>query len=307
MQKSLPSLIVQRLKSEKELRLSARQIAEWVFETQPQWCETKKQRSAAINSDAELLQQIVAEIGSQRPRIQKRYPQLKTTADRPKKYYWSEKSEEQEIEDIDVPEADQEEPAFAALTEKDMYPLLGNYLFSEFGVYSKRIDERRSSNTLKSGSNKWLFPDLVCMEDIYSHWHGDVQQLVDTTSQPKARLWSVEAKLKINRANLRQVYFQAVSNSTWANFGYLVSAEVTGDDTMSELRMLHGLHGIGLILLDTNNPDESQIVIPATERADVDWATCSRLAKENSDFRKYLTLIRQFYLTGDPRREGWST
>ncbi len=305
MSKSLPSLIVQRLTAEKEVRLSARQIAEWILETQPQWCKTKKQRSAAINSDAELVQQLVAEIGSQRPRIQKRYPCLKTTADRPKKYYWSDRSEEEEIADIEAEEVEQK--ALNAIpTESQMYPLLAKFLYSEFGVYSKRIDERRSSNTLKSGSNKWLFPDLVCMEDLYSNWHENVQQLVDTTSQPKARLWSIEAKLKINRANLRQVYFQAVSNSTWANFGYLVSAEVTGDDTMSELRMLHGLHGIGLILLDANNPDESQIVIPATERADVDWATCSRLAKENSDFRKYLTLVRQFYLTGDPRREGWS-
>jgi hypothetical protein len=30
----------------------------------------------------------------------------------------------------------------------------------------------------------------------------------------------------------------AVSNSSWANFGYLVAAEIEGQDTLKELRML---------------------------------------------------------------------
>lgn len=304
MTKSLSSFTVKRLAGEKEQRLTARQIAEWIFETEHDWCKSKKLRSASITSDAELIQQLVAEIGSQRPQLQRRYPQIKTTAERPKKFYWSEKSDEEEIAYIETDEVALELP-HEKLSEADLYPILCNYLHSELGVYCKRIDERRSSNALKSGSNKWLFPDLVGMEDLYSGWNDDVQQLVNVSAQPKARLWSIEVKLKINRANLRQVYFQAVSNSTWANFGYLVSAEISGDDTMSELRMLHGLHGIGLIQLDTSNPTESQIIIPARERADIDWATCSRLAGENSDFRSYLTLVRQFYLTGDPRKEGW--
>lgn len=304
MAKNLPSFVVKRLAAEKEQRLTARQIAEWVFETEPDWCQSKKKRSTAITSDGELIQQIVNEITSQRPKIQDRHPQIKTTAERPKKFYWSEKTDEEEIEFIETNDVASELP-HEKLSEADLYPILSNYLHSELGIYCKRIDERRSSNAMKSGSNKWLFPDLVGMEDLYSDWNDDVQQLVNVSAQPKARLWSIEAKLKVNRANLREVYFQAVSNSTWANFGYLVSAEISGEDTMSELRMLHGLHGIGLIQLDTSNPAESQIIIPARERADVDWATCSRLASENFDFRSYLILVRQFYLTGDPRIEGW--
>ena len=43
--------------------------------------------------------------------------------------------------------------------------------------------------------------------------------------------------------------------------------------------MLHSLHGIGLIQLDRNEPLESQVLVPARERNNVDWATCNRIAK----------------------------
>ncbi len=42
--------------------------------------------------------------------------------------------------------------------------------------------------------------------------------------------------------------------------------------------MLAGLHGIGLIKLDVESPADSEILIPARERIDVDWNTANRLA-----------------------------
>src|SRR5690606_39510748 len=84
------------------------------------------------------------------------------------------------------------------------------------------------------------------------------------------RLWSFDAKLLINRSNARECFFQAVSNSSWANFGYLVAAEIEGQDTLKELRMLFAAHGIGLIKLDTENPVDSQVLIPARERDEIE-------------------------------------
>ena len=109
----------------------------------------------------------------------------------------------------------------------------------------------------------------------------------------------------MNRSNVREVFFQAVSNSSWANLGYLVGAEFEGRDTIRELRILASLHGIGVILLNTDNPTESEILIPAKERSDVDWNTANRLVEENSDFRQYIKLVRQFYQTNDPRPKDW--
>ena len=121
-------------------------------------------------------------------------------------------------------------------------------------------------------------------------------------SDKKTKLWSFEVKILINRSNVREVFFQAVSNSSWANFGYLVASEIEGAD---KLRMLASLHGIGFIRLDAENPSESQIMIPAKERNDVDWDTANRLTEENKDFLDYIKLIRQFYQTGENRQSDW--
>ena len=74
---------------------------------------------------------------------------------------------------------------------------------------------------------------------------------------------------------------------------------------MKELRMLSGLHGIGLIELDVDVPTDSRIALPARERIDVDWNVANRLAEENSDFLKYIKLIRQFYQTGEHHASEW--
>jgi len=110
----------------------------------------------------------------------------------------------------------------------------------------------------------------------------------------------------VNRSNIREVFFQTVSNSSWANFSYLVASEISGTDTIRELRLLSGLHGVGVIRLDKDNPAESDIVIPAKERADIDWNNASRLAEENADFLDYIRLIRHFYQTGDVRAVDWN-
>lgn len=104
-------------------------------------------------------------------------------------------------------------------------------------------------------------------------------------------------KLQLTLSNVREAYFQAVSNSSWANFGYLVAAEIESDDTASELRMLFGLHGIGVIQLNAEDPSDSQIIIPARQRSAVDWATCNRLLSENSDFEDFIIRSRGYYQT----------
>lgn len=65
-------------------------MAQWIFENFPAECQEKKANSTFIKSDADLVQQIVAEISSQRPALQKRNPQVKTTEGRPRQYYWTE-------------------------------------------------------------------------------------------------------------------------------------------------------------------------------------------------------------------------
>lgn len=303
---NLRQALIGYLRDRPEQKFTARQIAEWIFETFPDECQAKKASSQYVNTDAELMQQLVAEISSQRPRLQKRHPELKTTEGRPRKYYYSEKSDVAEVAAaegvIAVPMADSSD---AKLGEHAMYPLLSLYLWEEFGVYSKRIDEKRSSNKRGPNGNRWLYPDVVGMEDLGAEWHQEVRDCVNQYSDKRTKLWSFEAKLLINRSNVRECYFQAVSNSSWANFGYLVAAEIEGQDTLKELRMLFAAHGIGLIKLDADNPAESQVLIPARERDEIDWDMANRLATENRDFLDYVKLVKQFYQTGEARLADW--
>ena len=303
---NLAKAVLGYLKERPDEKLTARQIAEWIFVTFPDECQAKKQSSQYVSTDAELVQQLVAEISSQRPRLQKRHPELKTTEGRPRKYYYSEKSDVAEVAAaegvIAAPMADSSD---AKLGEHAMYPLLSLYLWEEFGVYSKRIDEKRSSNKRGPNGNRWLYPDVVGMEDLGAEWHQEVRDCVNQYSDKRTKLWSFEAKLLINRSNVRECYFQAVSNSSWANFGYLVAAEIEGQDTLKELRMLFAAHGIGLIKLDADNPAESQVLIPARERDEIDWDMANRLATENRDFLDYVKLVKQFYQTGEARVADW--
>jgi len=77
------------------------------------------------------------------------------------------------------------------------------------------------------------------------------------------------------------------------------------DDTMKELRILSAAHGIGLIRLNVEDPNESEILIPARERSSVDWDSCNRLAKENADFMHFIKLVRQFHQTRELRAVDW--
>lgn len=71
------------------------------------------------------------------------------------------------------------------------------------------------------------------------------------------KVFSFEMKQKLDLGNLRSEYFQAVSNSSWANEGYLVAPIITteNEDFMSELTLLNNSFGIGVIKLNiTSHP-----------------------------------------------------
>ena len=290
---NLRQTLVDFLKARPEERFTARQIADWIFANLRDACEEKRRNSQQdLREDAAFMWQLVAEIGANRPEIQKRWPQVRTTEGRPRQYYWTAASEAAEVAEAEKVKAT--EPG--KVSEHDLYPLLCRYLHSEWQLYPKRIDEKRSSNRNGPNGNKWLFPDLVALEDLGREWNREIRACVQQVGAQRARLWSFEVKLLINRANVREAWFQAVSNSSWANLGYLVAADIQ-ESAMKELRLLSASYGIGLIRLDINDPNESEVLIPARERGDIDWDACNRLAQENSDFQNVVSWVRQFHQT----------
>lgn len=297
---NLGQKVTELLKMNEGKKFTAREIAAWIIETYPKECTAKRSRSMrTFASNNDLIETLVAEIGSQRLQIQKRTPQLRTTEGRPRKYYFSQQSDEAEVETSSQPNEDTKDLPL----EHDLYPILSQYLKSEFKLQTKRIDEKRSQNNRGSKGNEWLFPDVVAMENLASEWAAPVKSFAEQYGAEKVKLWSFEVKRLINLSNVRSAFFQAVSNSSWANVGYLVAAELDGR-AKDELRMLSALHGIGFIRLDTENPTESEIIIPAQE-VDLNWASINRVASINSDFSDYIENIKDLYLTGKVKASDW--
>lgn len=302
---NLGKAVVDFLTAHPEEKFSARQIAEWLVATFPDECNAKKTSSQALETDADLLQQLVAEIGSQRPRLQKKHPELKTTEGRPRKYYFSVHSDSAEVAAAESTAGTvQQQANTAPLNELSLYPKLSAYLWDRWRVYSKRIDEKTSSNKNGPKANHWLHPDVVGLEDLGADWHQAVRDCASQYFDKRTKLWSFEVKLLLNRSNVRECFFQAVSNSSWADVGYLV-AEQINDEALKELRMLSAAHGIGVIRLDKEDPAESEVLLPARERAGIDWDSVNRLATENKDFLDYVKLVKQFYQTGEARLADW--
>jgi hypothetical protein len=165
---NLGKRLIEFLQEKTNETFTAREIAQAIFERFPIECAEKKAASTGqnMNTDADLVQQIAAEIGGSRPRWQKQHPQLKTTEGRPRHYYWTDKDDDAEVaaaESVTVaPAAKPGEPP--KLTEHALYPMLAAYLLEEHGVHASRIDEKTSSNKSGSGANEWLHPDIVGLD-----------------------------------------------------------------------------------------------------------------------------------------------
>lgn len=305
MSKTLVQIIAEALQERGEERLTGNQLARAIVDDNPEWADKKRIKSKnpiiRKGGDEEMVIQVQSEIGSNKFAIEK-HPNLRMTEDRPRRYYFTALSE---LEEVKAVENDPIGSISSAISEHSLYPILADYLAQEHGVLAKRIDEKRSKNSNGPRGNKWLHPDLIGLEVLSERWNDTIRSLVQARSDPNARLWSFEVKKLVNRSNVREVFFQALSNSAWANNSYLVAAEISGKGTLDELRMLSSQHGVGVIILATNAQNESSIAIQALERAEVDWTAASRLAEENSDAEKVFRQVRVYHQSGELNKEFW--
>ncbi len=111
------------------------------------------------------------------------------------------------------------------------------------------------------------------------------------TGQKRHKLFSFELKKELGFSNLKAIYFQAVSNSTWANEGYLVVFDIDYE-VLNELRRLNQSFGIGVIKLESKISD-SKILLPAKER-EIDILTLNMLVEQSpEDFKPFMKEINK--------------
>ena len=100
------------------------------------------------------------------------------------------------------------------------------------------------------------------------------------------KIISYELKKEINTDyELKEAYFQAVSNSSWANYGYLVAFEIS-DNLMDEIERLNQSFGIGVIELNAN-PYQSKILYPSKLK-NLDFKTIDKLCNINKEFETFI-------------------
>ena len=304
--------IVALLKASPNQKYTAREMAEQIVEKYPEDYREKRQNDRFPDQKA-FISQVVAEIGSQKSAIAKTDRHV-FWQDKPHpRVYWYDPDKLVDDTTTSVDDNDDGDGDIGAtpsittqsFSEHKLYPILIDYLTSEFNLYCQRIDEKRSKNSRGSGGNEWLHPDIVAMQPVDKEWNQLIRSCVKHGAGQSVRLWSFEVKKELTGSNARKSFFQAVSNSSWANEGYLVATSMS-DKVEQELRMLSALHGIGVIILNPENPSESDMVLPAKARSEVDWQSVNRILEENADFKDYIELVSTYYQTGIVRAKDWN-
>ncbi len=182
----------------------------------------------------------------------------------------------------------QEESCF---NERDLHPLLVKYLKENphFRCHAKTIFHENSVKKTR-GENKWLHPDLVGVYFPFGDFSEKTMELQRALNVNSIKLFSFEMKKHLDFANLRQSFFQAVSNSSWAHEGYLVCLAISGDaEFRNEIQRLSNAFGIGIIRLDAADLSSSEIICPARQNDGIDWDTLDRLAEDSPDFKRFVT------------------
>jgi hypothetical protein len=168
--------------------------------------------------------------------------------------------------------------------ERDLHILLSSYL-KNASTYSKTIFHEQSLNS-KDNHQKWVHPDMVGIKFLNLQTKVSQTFLKAISRVDTFKLYSYEIKKEINSDyELKKTFFQAVSNSSWANYGYLVAFEIS-DSLTEEMERLNQSFGIGIIELKAN-PYESKVLYPAKYR-DLDFKTIDKLCKINKDFEKFI-------------------
>ena len=187
--------------------------------------------------------------------------------------------------------------------EKDLHPFLAYYANSFLGAHTKTINHQKSE---KKAFGEWIHPDMVGCYFPLKEWETEVFDLSQTIGGVPLKLFSFELKKKLGFSNLREAFFQTVSNSSWANEGYLVAAEISSDtDFVEELRRLSSSFGIGVIHLDISDPGASSVLFQPKTKEIIDWETVNKLAAMNKEVRGFLRRVKNDFVNKEIIKEQY--
>lgn len=216
---------------------------------------------------------------------------------RPTTFWLKSRKNEINIEKLnaEIPKAKSQKESFH---ERDLHPLLVKFLADDenFGICSKTIYHEKCKKK-ELGRGRWSYPDIVGVRFPFDR-KDKTLNLLSNINQSEYKLYSFELKKSIDFSNLKECYFQALSNSSFANEGYLVVFEYIDKEVLNDLRRLNASFGIGVIQLNVDMLDSavsvlnSEIILPAMQR-DLDIETLDMLVDESPDFSDFISDINE--------------
>ncbi len=189
----------------------------------------------------------------------------------------------QKVSAKDIEESISVDEKDTGFKERDLHPVLVKYLYSnpQFKCLTKTIFHEYSKRS-KKNVDKWIHPDLIGVYFPFEDYDSRTLNACNLLKEKTYKIFSFEMKRNITTANLREYYFQAVSNSSWANEGYLVAPYISDDDLLlSELSLLNNAFGIGVIKLDIQFPEQSKILFYAKSKTNIDIDMLDKLMEKN--------------------------
>ena len=79
-----------------------------------------------------------------------------------------------------------------------------------------------------------------------------------------------------------------------------------GERTEEELRILSALHGIGVIILNLDELSDSEILLPARRKPQIDWHSVNRICEQNRDFETFIEYVATYYQSGKIFKTNWN-
>ncbi len=185
-------------------------------------------------------------------------------------------------------------PSVKIVHERDLHPFLTYMAINNENLkcYTKTIFHEESSKSPK-GMDRWLYPDMVGVRFLHAEWSNEnLIAFFKKFDTLPVKLVSFELKKEINVNNCRECYFQAISNSSWANEGYLVGRHIDthNPQLMDLLKRLHASFGIGVIDLRTDE-DKSVILLNAKYKEKIDYTMAQELSDKNPKFSGFLKSV----------------
>ena len=213
-------------------------------------------------------------------------------------YYLSKFEDELNLEEIikNVPE--EKTIKSKSFQERDLHKLLSSFLKNK-NIYSKTIFHEKSTNN-KDNHQSWLHPDMIGIKllDLKNKSSQSLLKVINKAAAFELISYEIKRDIKSDYA-LKQYYFQAISNSSWANYGYLVVFDIdhTSSSLMNELERLNHSFGIGVIKLKAN-PFKSVILFPPKYK-ELDFKTIDKLCTINPDFNEFIEHTEKLLTAGD--------